>query len=664
MAWNTCLPAAEWYDVGDEKLDGLIREVQDTKRVAIDTETTGLNIVCDLPLFWSLSWGERRICMPASTLFCFEHIFKDPNRTWLGANIKYDNHILANVGMDLAGDLVDVQVMHALLYEEKPHGLKYMVKTVLEWEWAGFEDTFRFNKAGKLTMKSGMEQVLAGGAFKAPEDALLWCHKNDLPSLVEYASNDAYGTLKCADALEEELAGRNIHSLHQDMYPNLREYFHKIEKPFTRVLWSCERHGVKVSPEYLQRLEDPIQKECDQIARDITRLAGMPLNPRSAPALSKYFFEHEKLKPRKLTKGGTSGIKKPAVDSEVLEQLAIEHPVAKLILDFRELDKLLGTYVHGLRDHLDYQNRIHSSFRQAGARTGRLSSADPNLQNIPNPERDKFGIRRAFMPEDGYTMIVADYDTLEMRLLAAASLEPSMIQLINEGQDIHMGNATMVFGPMDGFTYEEISQAKKTDKKVKNAELPESALTERMHHLLQRRLQAKTIGFGLVYGMREFTLAARLGIPVPEAKKLMGAFMDTYPGVQSYLEEVVRETEQYSYSFTVLGRPRFFPGILSDVHSERAQSERQALNHSIQGSAADIVKLAMNRCFYEGDLERRFGCKMLLQVHDELMFECPPESVEEVKPLIREYMENSLPSRLAVPFTVSMGVGKSWAETH
>jgi DNA polymerase-1 len=261
-------------------------------------------------------------------------------------------------------------------------------------------------------------------------------------------------------------------------------------------------------------------------------------------------------------------------------------------------------------------------------------------------------------------MIVADYDTLEMRLLAAASLEPSMINLIKEGQDIHMGNATMVFGPMDGFDYNEISLAKKTDKKVKNGELPESAVTERMHHLLQRRLQAKTIGFGLVYGMKEYTLAARLGIAVPEAKKLMGAFMDTYPGVQSYLEEVVEETSEYGYSFTVVGRPRFFPGIISSKSSERSQAERQALNHSIQGAAADIVKLAMNRCFYEGDLERRFGCKMLLQVHDELMFECPPDSVEEVKPLIREYMEHSLPEDLAVPLTVSMGVGKSWAETH
>jgi len=313
---------------------------------------------------------------------------------------------------------------------------------------------------------------------------------------------------------------------------------------------------------------------------------------------------------------------------------------------------------------MDHEGRIHTRFNQDVARTGRLSSSVPNMQNIPNPERDKFRIRRAFVPEKGYTMVVADYDTLEMRLLACASMEPSMVQMIREGKDIHMGNATLVFGAIDGFDYDEIAAAKKVDKKVKNGELPESALTDRMHHLLKRRLQVKTIGFGLNYGMKEKKLARDLGIEVDEATDLMEAYMGRYPAVREFFEEAVAETQATGYSFTLLGRRRFLPDIIAGDDMSRWKAERQATNTPIQGSAADVVKMAMLRCFYEGDLERQYGCKMLLQVHDELMFECPDENVAVVQPIIREMMEHSLPTDLAVPLTVSMGVGHSWAETH
>jgi len=327
--------------------------------------------------------------------------------------------------------------------------------------------------------------------------------------------------------------------------------------------------------------------------------------------------------------------------------------------------KGVGSQGKGYRSAVPATRRmIWSGLAGNCKRGGQTRALRNTTQNIPNAENDKFKIRGAFVPADGYTLIVVDYDTLEMRLLACASQEPSMVQMIRAGKDIHMGNATLVFGDTDGFDYDEIAAAKKTDKKVKNGELPAEAVTERMHHLLRRRLQVKTIGFGLNYGMKEKKLARDLGISVGEATDLMKAYMDRYPAVKGFFDEAVEETRDTGYSFTILGRRRFLGDIIAEDEMTRWGAERRACNTPIQGSAADVVKMAMLRCYYEGDLERRFGCKMLLQVHDELMFECPQETAEEVQPIIKEMMEHSLPTDLDVPLTVSMGIGKSWADTH
>lgn len=665
MPWNINLPEAEWYTPDDPDLPLLVETIeQDVPILAIDTETTGLNVVNDVPLFWSLSWGERRICMPASTLQTFAPVLQDPKKRWVLANAKYDQHILANVGLALAGELIDCQVMHALLYEEQPHGLKYMAENVLGWAWSDFEDTFRFNKAGKLTAASGAAEVRRGGAFQTVQDALLWCYHNDLPRLIEYAANDAYGTWKCYVELKKQLEASNTHSLYPETYCTLADYFFKIEVPFTRVLWTCERHGALIDNNYLQSIEGSVEKALAQLRRRFAALVGRPVNMNSTPDLRKVFFTERGLKSVKRTKGGKSGVQQASLDAQVLEELAEVDEAAQVLLEYRELEKLMGTYVIGLAQHRDEKGRIHSRLNQTGARTGRISSADPNCQNIPNPENDKFKIRKAFIPEEGYTLIVADYDTLEMRLLACASMEPSMIEMIKSGRDIHMGNATLVFGKMDGFDYDEIAAAKKMQKKFTNGEVGEEAITERMHHLLQRRMQVKTIGFGLIYGMKENALARRLKCTKEEAIKLTEKFMGTYPAVKSFFDETVKETRSCGYSFTVLGRRRFLPDIVSKNEMDRWGAERQATNQPIQGSAADVVKMAMIRCYYEGDLEKRYGCRMLLQVHDELMFECPTENAEEVKPIIKEMMEHSLPTDLATPLTISMGVGKSWAETH
>lgn len=974
MPWNIDLPEAEWYTANNPDLSALVEVIaEDVPILAIDTETTGLDTTSDVPLFWSLSWGERRICMPAETLHVFKPVLSDPRKKWILANAKFDQHILANVGLPLAGDLIDVQVMHSLLYEEQPHGLKYLASSLLGWEWADFTDTFRIGKVGKLTELSSPTDVKKGGSFQTVQDAIMWAYYNDLPRLVEYASNDAYGTWKCYVELKKQLEGANIHSLYPETYETLADYFFKLEVPFTRVLWSCERNGAYIDTSYLSHIAESVTTEMNRVERDIVKDVGHPINLNSPKELQKYLYQELKLVPPKLTKGGKSGKRAPSVDAEALEELSYDNPIAHAIVGWRELDKLLGTYATGLTKHIGRDGRIHTKLNQSSARTGRLSSSEPNLQNIPNAENDKFKIRRAFIPGPGMTMIVADYDTLEMRLLACASMEQSMIDMIRAGKDIHMGNAELVFGKIDGFDYAEIAAAKKTDKRVKNGELPESALTERMHFLLRRRKEIKATGFGLNYGMKEKKLARDLGTTVEAATELMEAYLQRYPAVGAFFDEAVADARATGYSFTVLGRRRYLPDIIANDDTFRWRAERQATNSPIQGclpastrilttdgyvpigeapkqgivwtglkwapynlldrgtcelatielsngqtlhcdtrhevlvlaageykfrkwvdlkrgddvclsiakplefgsakantdsfyqlglsmgkslgtweedtvferfinevwgatleerralargllrdytvrksptlhltqvevlqefqvllrtlgvesilrnltdgsyelslhkgqaskhlnwgrpdtlqfptmrtsravmecvatcptessyhkaiqarvhkkwdidpytaleildatatehppiyatrqvlstqalgvtettytlsvqdplhrfdsegvisknSASDVVKLAMLRCFYEADLEKRYGCKMLLQVHDELMFECPPESVEEVKPIIQEMMEHSLPTDLAVPLTISMGVGKSWAETH
>ena len=499
MAINLELPMAEWYSREQpEELGCLHQEMQeDVHLIALDTETTGLAIIRDYPLFWSLSWGRRRICMPADTLPYFKDVLKDPSKAWVLANAKYDKHMLANIGITLQGALYDVQVMHALLYDDHAHNLKYINEHINGWHWRGFSDTFRYNKKGNLDLNAALADVQKGkGAFKTPQDALMWCAKHDPQALTEYASNDAYGTMQSYLALDKEMRETKIYSKYPDIYDTMADYFYKIEAPFTSLLWDSERHGVKVDAEYLHQLEAPVGKQLEQLAREVNKAVGYEINPNSAPDLRRYFFEECKNKSRKLTKGGKSGIQLASVDASVLEELACESPVAKLVLEYRDLAKFLSTYVLGLAKHMDKNGRIHTTFHQDVARTGRLSSSDPNLQNLPNPENDRFHIRRAFIPEAPFTLIVGDYDTLEMRLLACASLEPTMVEMIRAGRDIHMGNATLVFGERDGFTYEDILAAKKMQKKVQNNELPPEALTLRMHHLLRRRIEIKKVGFG------------------------------------------------------------------------------------------------------------------------------------------------------------------------
>jgi DNA polymerase-1 len=677
MAWNIALPDAQYFEQNDRQLGSIIAEVLDQDVVAIDTETTGLKVWKDHPLFWSLAWGQhRRICMPANTLGLFKECFKDSTKRWVFANAKFDMHMLANAGVNIEGDCVDTAVMHALLHEEESHSLKDMAKQVLGWRWSDFFDTFK-----PLMVASGATpKLLKNGTMNTPtrretiQEMLMRCHKDNRALLVDYASNDAYGTLRLYETLKKELEQTNIYSLYPEWLPTMAHLFFCTEVPFTKVLYNCERNGIYVDKPYLQQLRVPMWAEHETLRRKMVGLSGdSNFNPNSVDQLRDYFLNHEGLKPLMMTKGGKSGIKQASVDKGFLEHYESESPMAKCVLRDRKLTKLIGTYID-TDEHFDPQSRFHTRFNQDIARTGRLSSSNPNLQNIPTPEKDKFQLRGAFQatPDSGNTLIVADYAALEMRLLACATATEKnpegakeMIQIFLDGKDIHMGSAALVFGPIikrtEGWdlTYDFLKEAKKIDGQVKAGELDASARTLRVQLALEKRNHIKTISFGMNYGMKEAKLARSLGITKEEALGIIEAYLATYPAIDGFYKDAIAETQQTGFSFTILGRRRFHPAIHSHNKMDRWSEERKCVNNQIQGSAADAVRLAMLR-LSKANLEYKYGAKMLLQIHDELMFECPQETAQEAKKEIQDIMQHPLPTDLLVPLDVSIGTGPSW----
>lgn len=672
MAWNVSLPEAHWYAFGDPRLPAVIDDVLARDAVAIDSETTGLSVWKDRVLYWSLAWGQdTRICMPASTLPLFQDAFDDQGKRWIFANAKFDMHMFANMGFHFAGECIDTQVMHAMLYEEESHALKDMARTVLGWRWSDFFDTF---KPRMVPDPEAVPKKLKSGQMNQPkrretiQEMLVRCEQEDLSTLVEYASNDAYGTLRIYEKLKDELERTRIFSLYPETFATMADLFFKVEAPFTKVLWKCERNGIHVSAEYMAERAGPIGEQIAAYRREMVAITQNPqFNPNSTEHKTAYFFDEKKYKPKTYTKGGKSGVKKPSVDKGFLEHAdeTLGDPLAAVLRPYSKLTKVKSTYIDNIDQYLDPHGRIHTRYNQDTARTGRLSSSDPNLQNIPRPDEDQFVLRGAFQARPGYILLVGDYDQLEMRLVAAAAGEPDMIQIFLDGKDIHMGNAALVFGPIYekkygwAMTYEDIAAAKKIDGKVKASLLPPSALTEQVRLALHARQAAKNIGFGLNYGMKENNLARRLGCTKEEAVDLIDAYLARYPAVAHFYEEAIQETRYKGYSWTIFGRRRFHPEIWSKSNLERFQAERQAVNNQIQGTAADVVRVAMLRCD-AARLDLRFDCHMLMQIHDELVFECPEALADEALPVIKNLMEHPLPHDLAVPLTVSLGKGHAW----
>jgi len=680
MAWNLNVPDAEYYTLDSSELDGLVREVYDQRTVAIDTETNGLDIIRCQPYYWSISWSkndiERRITMPIETMPAFKRSFRDCNKNWVFANAKFDTHMCANIGMDIRGNLIDTAVMHALLYDEDPHGLKEMAWQMLNWKWTDFQDTFGKVRKGICVCGSTQASHEKGAGYckktgcgrftqMTSLDVLQYAERTNMNKLVDYAANDAYATWKLYEVLNKELADTCTQSFYDDRWPHIvtmYDYYYRTEMPFTRVLFACERNGLRVDRLRLESISPGILKDLERLRFEINSIVGRVLKPNSSAELARYFCEEQGIKPHKMTKGGKSGIRKPSIDGKFLEYVrdyklgSKAGKVAGLLLEHGAISKQYSTYIQKMPARLDENDRVHMKLNQDVARTGRLSSSDPNMQNVTTGEKDRFHLREAFIASDGNEMVVADYSQLEMRLLAAAANEPAMIEIFQKDWDIHMGNASLVFD----IPYDDIVAAKKIDKEVKAGKLPASAMTKAVLQCLKARGDAKTIGFGLNYGMKARAMAARMGCGEEEAEEKIAQYMDRYPAVRHFFDEAVDDATKYKAAFTFLGRRRRLPDITSPRNFVRFRAQRQASNMPIQGTAAEACKMAMTRLYEDVDLRERLEYMMCLQVHDEVVGECPKGAVPEVKERLREWMEHPFWSDLTVPLTVDIGSGPSW----
>lgn len=422
--------------------------------------------------------------------------------------------------------------------------------------------------------------------------------------------------------------------LYQRFAPELRErelmeLFETIEMPLLPVLVRMEREGVRLDVEVLRQKAQEMQTHLEHIGVEIEHLAGHPLNVNSSKQVGEVLFDELGLspKPKKTKTGGYT------TSEEALEKIRSKHPIVGMILEYRGFKKLLSTYIDPLPDMLRSDGRLHASFNQAVTATGRLSCSNPNIQNIPIRTEEGRGIRAAFVPHRaGDLFLSADYSQIELRLMAAISGDEAMIEAFLSGEDVHRATAAKIHHiPIDKVT---------TDM----------------------RRQAKTANFGIIYGISAFGLAERLGIPRSEAKKLIDGYFSTYPGVEAYMKRVVEEARQVGYVQTIMGRRRYLPDIKSSNAVVRGYAERNAINAPLQGSAADIIKLAMIR-IDEAIRSRGLASRLILQVHDELNFNVPPHELEEMKTLVHECMTGAVTS-LAVPLEVEMGHGGSWLEAH
>lgn len=435
-----------------------------------------------------------------------------------------------------------------------------------------------------------------------------------LETAAAYSGEDADYTLRMKSLLEPRL---------QDM--GCLDLFRNLEMPLLPILSEMEGRGIRIEAEVLRSYGKELAEQLRSIEQEIYNLVGHEFNIASTKQLQEVLFKERKLQASKKTKTGYS------TDMAVLEELAREDPVPAYILRFRTLAKLKSTYVDTLADQAGSDGRIHTHFIQTGTATGRLSSKDPNLQNIPIRDEEGRRIRQAFVAEPGNVLISADYSQIELVVLAHLSQDPGLIEAFIKGQDVHRRTASLIFG------------------------VPEDQVSPE-----QRRI-AKTINFGVMYGMSAFRLSNELGISRTDAQTFINTYFTTYKGIRSFIDDTIKETERTGYSQTILGRRRYIPTIASRNKTEKAAAERVAINTPIQGSAADIVKLAMIRL---DKALRKSGspAQMLLQVHDELILECPESHAEEAARLVKEEMEQAIVLR--VPLRVSVETGKRWGDLH
>jgi DNA polymerase I len=655
--FDTSVPAARWVETEHEARQWAERYRQSWRRnngLGIDSETTGLDKQRDVPIIWSLSDAETRLCFAAKFLQLMREqgILENPEIPLDGTNLGFDAHMFANVGIriDLNGPWRNTNVMSWMYNENNVgrHGLKETTMDHLGRRSPTFEETFGKVPPKKIDKQTGrninktVDQLILE-KLNSPEGFLL---------AVDYASLDAYNSTVLRACLDTKLDQISTG------WGTLKDLFYSVESPFSKLLWQMERRGITVDAGYLRGLQGPMNQRMEEIEREFAREAGKLVNLNSTNDMRWFFFEHLHKEVRKMTKGGKTGIKKPSTDTEVLEDWAGEGDIwAQLALEYRGISKIEGTYVSGLQKWLDPQYRIHTSLNQTGTVTGRLSSSEPNLQNIPRPDEDRFKIREAFIPGEGKRLLICDYEQLEMRLMAHFSQDQKMIAEIIKGTDLHCYTTS----EMEGIPYDEVLAA----KKVKNKE----DLTERQKELLIKRQANKATGFGIIYGIGGPRLAAQLTremktlIPEEQGWSLINKWLNVFPGVRSYMDGTKEWMRKHGFVWTLLGRYRRFGDVRNMNRKDASQAERQAVNSVIQGTAADIAKMAMLKCDTDPEL-RSLGAELLLQIHDELIFEVPDDDAiaDRCTERVKEIMAHPFNFDLLVPIPASGGTGYSWAE--
>lgn len=603
----------------DAALAALVAEVRAAGRVAFDTETDGLNplrarmIGLGVATQPGAAWyipvahdygGAPRQLAPEAVRAALAPIFDAPAIARIAFHARFDLHVLAGFGVR-ARDVVADPMIAAYLLEplRKSHGLKDLAAEFLAVRMESFAEV--------MQQAVPREPDLFGGGSDAAGTATF--ERVPVEAAAAYCGADADLTLRLHERFQPELAARGLQRLYDE-----------VEMPLVAVLVDMEAAGVRVDGERLARLSRELGEQLARLTGEIHRLAGGEFNIDSPKQLQEVLFQRLKLPPGKKTKTGFS------TDAEVLEKLARDHALPKQLLEYRSLAKLKTGYVDTLPGLIHpTTGRIHTSYSQIVATTGRLSSSDPNLQNIPIRTEAGRQIRACFVAAPGHVLLSADYSQIELRILAHLSEDPVLVAAFRDGRDIHTETAARVFG------------------------LAAADVTK------EHRRQAKAINFGIIYGMGAQGLAAGLEIPVAEAERIIASYYERYPRIKACLEGLVEEARSTGQVRTMLGRIRPIPDIASGHPRDRGFAERTAKNTPIQGSAADLIKVAMLRAA-RALREHALRTRMLLQVHDELVFEVPVEERERVVPVVREAMEGALPLR--VPLVADFKVGPNWAE--
>lgn len=587
----------------EEKLNQLLQNIVTQSVLSLDTETTSTDPIRAELVGMSFSYAENQaFYVPVPTdrseaqkiVDRFRPVFENREIMKVGQNIKYDMLVLANYGVQLQGPLFDTMVAHYVLQPELRHNMDYLAEIYLNYQTIHIEE---------LIGPKGKNQG----------------NMRDLPpaSVYEYACEDADVTLKLKNKLEKELDENNV-----------RKLFEEIEMPLIPVLAYMERNGVRIDTEALKETSRHFTLRMKQIEEEVYQLAGTEFNIASPKQVGEVLFDRLKIVEKaKKTKTGQY-----VTSEEVLESLRGKHEVVGKILEHRGLKKLLGTYIDALPQLINPETgRIHTSFNQTVTATGRLSSSNPNLQNIPIRNEDGKEIRKAFIPDDGCIFFSADYSQIELRIMAHLSGDPHMIEAFQKGQDIHAATASKIYKvPLEEVTREQ-------------------------------RSKAKTANFGIIYGISVFGLAERLNVDRKEAKELIDGYFENYPHVKEYMDESIRIARERGYIETIFKRKRYLPDINSRNAVVRGYAERNAINAPIQGSAADIIKVAMVR-IYQRFLKEGIQSKMILQVHDELNFSVLPEEQEKVKQIVIEEMESAY--KMKAPLLADSGWGQNWLEAH